>query len=265
MTGGEETYGLTKRPILQTMQGELLVSTIIPVYNGERYLADAIESVLAQRHRPIEIAVVDDGSTDGTAEIAKRFKGSIRYTYQPNRGVATARNEGLKVAKGDVIGFLDADDLWPEGKLEVQLGYLVDNPSTEVVIGQVQFSRVSGGEAGAPVFSTYAEPFVSTNLGSALFRRSAFDRIGLFDEGMAYNEDTDWFMRARECSVSMVVLDEVALIYRIHQQNMIRFKSERDRYFARALKMSLDRRRKAGQDAATDLPPLSRPSRAGDG
>ena len=104
------------------MQDKPLVSAIIPVYNCERYLAEAIESVLAQTYRPIGIIVVDDGSTDGSADVAKSFTDpQVRYFYQPNSGQGAARNQGTNLARGSFFTFLDADDLWTDNKLELQL------------------------------------------------------------------------------------------------------------------------------------------------
>ncbi|MBI4573499.1 MAG: glycosyltransferase family 2 protein, partial [candidate division NC10 bacterium] len=104
-----------------------LVSVILPVYNGERFLAAAIASILAQDYQPIEVIVVDDGSTDGTAAIARSFQG-VRYLYQPNQGPAFARNAGIAVARGAFIAFLDADDLMVPTRLSVQAGYLLAHP-----------------------------------------------------------------------------------------------------------------------------------------
>src|SRR5436190_9496549 len=95
-----------------------LISCIVPVFNGDRYLAETLDSILAQTHRPIEIIVVDDGSTDGTSAIAAEYGEKIRYIRQENSGVASARNLGLQSARGDFIAFLDADDLWHAGKLQ---------------------------------------------------------------------------------------------------------------------------------------------------
>lgn len=99
------------------MENSRLISIIIPVYNREHYLAEAIESVLAQTYRPIEIIVVDDGSTDGTADVARRFSETVRYFYQTNSGCGASRNTGIKKGVGSFLSFLDSDDLWVEEKL----------------------------------------------------------------------------------------------------------------------------------------------------
>ena len=94
-----------------------MISCIVPVYNGERYLAETLQSILGQRVGPLEVIVVDDGSTDGTAGVARRFGSAIRVLHQTNAGPAAARNLGLSEARGDFVAFLDADDLWKPDKL----------------------------------------------------------------------------------------------------------------------------------------------------
>ena len=98
-----------------------LISCVIPVFNGERYLGEALESVLAQSYQPLEVIVVDDGSTDETAEVARRYGERVRYVWQPNAGETAARNLGLTAAHGEFIAFLDADDVWDSEKLERQI------------------------------------------------------------------------------------------------------------------------------------------------
>src|SRR5437667_12630279 len=111
-----------------------LVSVVIPCYNGERYLAEAIESVLAQRYEPLEIIVVDDGSTDRSAEVARHFGDAVQYVCQPHAGAAAARNRGVGLATGDLIAFLDADDVWTEGRLARQVQVLEADPSVGMVM-----------------------------------------------------------------------------------------------------------------------------------
>jgi glycosyltransferase involved in cell wall biosynthesis len=105
----------------------LLVSVIVPVYNGERYLSAALESIFAQDYHPFEVIVVDDGSGDSSAAIAKSFK-SVQYIYQTNQGIANAWNLGIDASKGELIAFLDCDDLWTPNKLRLQVDYLVNHP-----------------------------------------------------------------------------------------------------------------------------------------
>jgi glycosyltransferase involved in cell wall biosynthesis len=234
-----------------------LVSVIIPVYNGERYLGEAIESVLAQDYRPMEVIVVNDGSTDNTETIAKRYGNDIIYARQEKRGPAAARNRGLRMSHGEVIGFLDADDLWSENKLSLQLTRLAEDRSVEIVMGLSQPMKLQTDKDGKAIFEKWYDPFCALLLGAALFRKSVFEKVGLFDETLHYGEDTDWFMRVREMGVSMTIIQEVSLFYRRHESNMTLDSVTRDRFFIKALKKSLDRRRKEGQGSVSSLPKLA--------
>ena len=222
-----------------------LVSVVIPAFNGERFLREAVQSVLDQKYSPIEIIVVDDGSTDGTATVARSLSETVRYLHQINKGPAAARNRGIEQAQGSLIAFADADDLWPADKLALQLPYLISDPSIEIVMGRIQQVNLSGEGFGEPAFSV--------NLGSAIVRRSVFERVGLFDESMRYSEDVDWFMRVREAGAAIMTIEAVTLFYRQHEQNMTRGKSTSELNILKTLKRSLDRRRER-EGVASALP-----------
>jgi len=231
------------------------VSVIIPVYNGSAFLAEAVESVRGQADALLEVVIVDDGSTDGTAELAKGLpQAGLRYVYQDNAGPSSARNHGLTLARGDVIGFLDADDLWPVDRLRRQMRALDDNASVDVVLGRTQCVRQTGA-SGEDRLEKCFPPVVLLSPTAALFRRRAFERVGTFDETMRYGEDTDWFMRARECGVPILVEDDVALLYRRHEHNMTLGRNMKELRVLDVLKRSLDRRRRHGGVAAS-LPGL---------
>jgi len=232
------------------------VSVIIPIFNCEAYLAEAVESVRRQAYPDLELIIVDDGSTDGTARIAKGLlNDSLRYVYQDNGGPSRARNRGLALAGGDVIGFLDADDLWPAGRLQRPMRVLDQDPSVDVVLGRTQLVRhVVGAGRDAPL-EDCAPPFVLLSPTAALFRRRAFERVGYFDDALRYGEDTDWFMRARESGVPILVQEDVVLRYRRHENNMTHGWNIKERRVMDVLKRSLDRRRRRG-GAAESLPSL---------
>jgi len=116
-----------------------LLSAIVPTYNAAGFLAEAIESIRWQTYQPVEIIVVDDGSTDDTAEVVRGLGGEIRYVEQANAGPAAARNRGLELAQGELIAFLDADDRWPRDKLEIQVPRLLGNPELDLVLGRIQY------------------------------------------------------------------------------------------------------------------------------
>lgn len=216
-----------------------LVSVIVPVYNGAAFLGEALTSIRAQAYPALDILVIDDGSTDDSAGVAARTEG-VRLLNQANRGPAAARNLGLAAARGDLIAFLDADDLWPAGKLAAQVARLQSAPTLEVALGRVQ----AFGAAGVPLPAT--EPVIDVHLGSGVFRRAVFERVGVFDAGLRFSEDHDWFLRAREQDVRMVVMAAVTLLYRVHAGNMTRQADTAGYGLAVVLKRSLDRRRAAG-------------------
>src|SRR4030042_2354962 len=114
-----------------------LISVVIPVWNGERFLAEAVEVVLNQTYPPHEVIVVDDGSTDGSAEVAKSFGALVRYHIQGKKGAATARNHGVELSQGNFIAFLDADDFWVKDKLARQMKIFLDHPDSDMVLVQV--------------------------------------------------------------------------------------------------------------------------------
>ena len=230
------------------------ISIIIPTYNHARFLPEAVASVRQQQYDPLEIIVVDDGSTDGTAEIVARLPKPIRYFRQSNKGPASARNKGLLAASGDFVAFLDADDLWPPRKLELQIAFLCRRPQLGPVLGKIR--RIDTQEICESILGK-DEALGGINLGSGLFRKSVFDKVGLFDETLRYSEDHDWFLRARENGVSMAILSETTLFYRVHGRNMTRAKEAQGFQLARVLKKSLDRRRLQNGGQVKSLPALS--------
>lgn len=230
-------------------QTHLSVSVIMPVYNGERFLREAIENVWAQEYTPLELIVVDDGSTDRTADIAREYDGRLCYVYQSNAGPSAARNHGIRLARGRALAFLDVDDLWGPHQLGRQAAYLAAHPSVEIVQGLVQrFQLRSVGDA--IISEPLAKPYQFVNLGSAVYLRSVFEKVGLFDETMWENEDTDWFIRAWEHNVQKAVRNEVVLFYRLHAENMSRTQQLVAGGQARLLKKHLDRQR-TGRGAQT--------------
>ncbi len=231
-----------------------LISVIIPVFNGEPFIAEAIQSVFNQNYEPLEIIVIDDGSTDETADVVKNLPGNILYYYQQNSGVAVARNAGLRLAKGGLIAFIDADDVWVDNKLTLQIEQFNQFPETEVVIGFLLPVR-SGNQTrleALPV--TNNKGALALTLGSTLIKRSVFDKIGGFDEELALSEDTDWFFRLREADVKVRINKEVVQFYRLHDKNITLDKNQANCFQLKAFKKSLDRRRKAGVNAGFSLP-----------
>lgn len=231
------------------------VSVIIPVLNGERFLAAAVASIRGQRYPSVEVIVVDDGSTDGTAAVANALGGEVRCVSQANAGPPSARNRGLDLARGELIAFLDADDLWSQDKLELQVGRLAADPDLDVVMGMTQIFRPAPATADAGALGEPAgPPALLLSLGSALFRREVFDRVGRFDQSQRLDDDVDWFLRALEADVRILPLSHVAQFYRRHDRNITNAREVDRRFYLMALKKSLDRRRRAPGDAPTAMP-----------
>lgn len=236
------------------------VSVIITTFNGARFLAQAIESVRSQQYEPLEIIVIDDGSTDSTPEVAARYGDTIRYIFQQNSGAAMARNRGLAEVRGEVIAFLDVDDLWPEGKLELQIARLQQDPQLDIVSGRAQFVYLPGAAEPDILFEGANQTVTNVYLGAALFRPRVFEQVGPFDAQYRYGDDQDWFLRSREANVRMVILEQITLLYQLHATNMTRDKEAPQLELARILKRSLDRRRakRAGKSGeAESLRPWS--------
>lgn len=233
---------------------DALVSVVVPVYNGERYLDEALGSILRQGHAPIEILVVDDGSTDRSAAIARDAGAAVRVIAQPHRGLPAARNRGVAEARGEYVAFLDCDDVWTERRLALQLGILRRQPEIAIVLGHTRRMWTSPAAGGAPCETRLAETEVALSLGAALIRRSVFDLVGGFDEALSHAHDWDWFMRVRERGVVLVVHDEVTQLYRRHGDNMTNRWSESMTSFAQMIQKSVARRRAHGP--AASLPPL---------
>jgi len=232
---------------------ESSVSAIIPAYNAAPYLAEAVESILGQNYQPLEILIVDDGSTDGTPEVASRFAGSnVRYIRQPHSGSPFALNNGLRNAGGNLICFLDSDDVWTPDKLALQVPLIMQDATVEIVLShQRRMWRPKGSSD-----YRFTEPELALHPQSCVFRRSVFDKVGLFDTSFKYAADWDWFMRARELGVKFVVHLEVTNYYRRHGNNL-----SNDDASAKAallmLKRSLERRRaRGGTGIAFSLPSL---------
>jgi len=233
-----------------------LISVIIPVFNGERFIAEAIQSVLNQNYEPLEIIVIDDGSTDGTADIVKIFEGNIRYFYQKNSGIAVARNAGVTKAKGDFITFIDADDVWAKNKLEIQTRLFENNPEAELVIGFLVRSPFIGCEKLWTMNPESMKGIFATQLGSTLIKNEVFQKVGLFDEEMQQAEDLDWLMRVREAGIRVLAHKDIVQFYTIHDKNVTNDRRLSNLFMLKAYKKSLDRRRKSGDETLRNVSKL---------
>lgn len=189
-----------------------LVSVVIPAFNAAAYIQDAVETVLAQSYRPLEIIIVDDGSTDDTVERVARYADQVVLLRQSNRGPGAARNLGVSRATGQIIAFLDADDLWPAERLKNMVELMLRHPEAGIVRGQIQ--RMDGLTVReAAVGQENLGPFSPV---SAIYRASIFALCGGFDQHSTLRgaEDLDWYLRCQERGVTTVTYAAPSIIYR---------------------------------------------------
>jgi glycosyltransferase involved in cell wall biosynthesis len=224
-----------------------LVSCIVPVFNGERYIREALDSIFAQTYRPLEIIVADDGSTDNTAVLVGSYGDRVRCLGQNNQGPAAARNLGICAGKGEFIAFLDADDLWHREKLERQMARFQARPELEHCVAHAQNFWIAEMDAEAEKYQRHriSQPLPGYVTGTLLARRAIFDAVGLFNPALAHGDSTDWFLRAAERGAVMELFSDVLLFRRLHPANRSRVLAERSRdEFLKLLKLSLDRKRR---------------------
>ncbi len=221
-----------------------LISCIVPVFNGELYLGEALESILNQTYRPLEIIVADDGSSDGTAAVVARYSTQVRYLWQPNAGVAAARNLGLSAALGDFVAFLDADDLWHAEKLERQMARFEVRPELELCVTHVRNFWIPELREEEARFQNhrFSQPLPGYTTQALLARRVLFDAVGPFNIALRAADDADWFLRAAEQGVVMDLLPDVLVHRRLHHTNISRTPVVYSSIL-KVIKMSLDRRR----------------------
>lgn len=222
------------------------MSAAIPVRDGEAYLAEAIESVLAQSRPCDQVIVVDNGSTDRSAEIARGFGPAVEVVSEPRPGIGAARNAAMAVASGDYVAFLDADDLWQPEKTRLQLAAFEAKPDLQLAFGHVlQFVSPDVAAADAATLSVPPGPQPGLYIGAMMARRSAVEAIGPWAEDVAVSDGLSFLLHARELNLAQAMLPETVTHRRVHGENhSIQNRGERSE-FARQLKRSLDRRRGA--------------------
>jgi glycosyltransferase involved in cell wall biosynthesis len=226
-----------------------LLSVIMATYNRGPFIVSALESLLQQAYSPLEIIIVDDGSTDGTAplidELIVREGAPIHYVWQTNAGFPAALNHGLRLARGKIVSFLDSDDLWPKDRLPAQIVLFdtLELPSQvkpEIILGREERFAINGTVDPAELAAANERPF-HYSLGASLFARKVFDSVGLFDESLPYCADWDWFSRAREAGIPMASDSRVTLRMRVHGGNLTQNRQLSNLYTARMVRKHLDR------------------------
>jgi glycosyltransferase involved in cell wall biosynthesis len=221
------------------MKTPLPLSAIIPAHNHCEFLYEALDSVLRQQYQPLEILVVDDGSTDDTRALVAAYPHPVRYFHQEQRGPAAARNEGIRQARGDLIAFLDNDDLWSPTHLETLAGCLLQEPDLGIAHGRIRNFR----DDGTARFWC-SPPYHLSVLPSAVYRKTVFEKVGLLDESLRFGEDGDFFIRCWENGIRKQMLDHLSMLYRRHGGNMTANKNLRELGLVQVYQRRLDRIRR---------------------
>ncbi len=216
------------------------VSVIVPVYNGKRFLAEALQSIVQQTRPVHEILVVDDGSTDDSSRIAATIPGVcvLRISHQ---GLGVALNHGIRHATGHLLAFLDADDRWLPNKQERQIAALRERTELDIAFGHVRQFSTRPTENGTEEIWSTPQPAISKP--SMLIRRASFDRVGWFSEGEKHHDFLDWYARAIEQKLQSLMLQDVVFERRIHDHNMGRADTSKvhQRFFS-TLRATIHRR-----------------------
>jgi glycosyltransferase involved in cell wall biosynthesis len=208
------------------------------MYNAQNYIRETIQSVLDQTTPIKEVLLIDDGSTDGTAEKVRAFGARVKLVRQQNAGAGAARNTGIAHATGEFFCFLDADDLWLPEKTEKQMDLLIEK--VEMVFGQVEHfhSPDMPAKKRPTAIAHNGDGYVP---GTMLIRRSGFNRVGPFRTDLAVGEFIDWYSRAVAIGLNGVLLDEVVLKRRIHKANLTRRTTDARTHYLKVIRQKLKR------------------------
>ena len=225
------------------------VSVILIVRNGEAFIAQALESVTRSTVRPLEILVIDGGSSDRTLEIATRFRGVVPVR-QRSSGLPSAYNEGIALARGSLLAVISHDDRWRPEKLETQAAYMAAHPEVMFTVTHVQHVA-EPGTTPPPGFRAELldHPVPGFIMECLMARRECFDQVGMFDPALPVSEDTDWFARARDLGVPMAVLPDTLVLKRVHGTNASLSEPDLNRLLLRTLRNSIGRKRAPSEPA----------------
>lgn len=224
-----------------------LISVIMPVFNTGKYVKEAIESVFSQTHKNMELICINDGSTDNSLSILKSFGNKIILLSSKNNcGVSEARNKGIRIAKGEFLAFLDADDVWENNKLEVQMNQFDINSNLDISFSYMKcFISPDLSEEAKRI--RYCPPdSVSGHIPStAVIKRTSFEKVGYFDSRFKNGQFIDWLIKTKEIGLNIGTVNDVLLLRRIHETNIgVRERETSRSDYLKIVKEALDRKRK---------------------
>jgi glycosyltransferase involved in cell wall biosynthesis len=196
------------------------VSCVVPVHNGRRYLAETLRSILGQTHPPLEVIVVDNGSTDDSAAIARSFGPPVTVIEQENRGPPGGRNRGIRAASGDYLAFCDSDDLFHPEKLARQVARFTARPELELSLCTAECFWESGLEEERARYERHGRTRATHAFGNLVARRDVFDRVGMLDESLVFGDQIDWFTRVAEAKLVVELLPDVLMLRRMHADSI---------------------------------------------
>ena len=223
-----------------------LISCIVSSFNSEKYIAEAISSILDQTYKHTEIIVADGGSTDNTKEVIQRFNSNIKFITQKILSPAETRNLGFQSSKGNYVAFLDADDLWHPEKLTRQMIRFTENPETDLCITYAEMFWSEDLKNEKIIFRNHPRTksipgYATTTL---LAKKKVFEIAGKFNKDLWFTDATEWFIRVKGLGLKIHMIEEPLTYHRVHQSNLTKRKSEESREeFLALVKSVLDRKK----------------------
>jgi glycosyltransferase involved in cell wall biosynthesis len=220
-----------------------LVSAIISVKNGEQFLAQAIESVLAQDYEPFELLIILGESVDKTEDIARSYE-KAQCIIQSGKGIANANNTGIQYASGSLVAFLSHDDMWKPEKLSTQVKFMMEHPEYEYTTARVKFFL----EPGRNIPSGFRKELLDGDhvghiMETLMAKKTLFSKVGYFDTELKISEDVDWFSRAIDMKIPTAVVPEVLLLKRVHDTNVSISTSQDNEYLLETVRRAILRKK----------------------
>lgn len=221
-----------------------LVSIVMPAYNAGKYIVEAVESVFQQSYSPIEMIVVDDGSTDDTVEKLSRFESDIKLIISSHQGTASARNIGIKQARGQLIAFLDADDTMHQDKIKFQVDEFLTDLNLDLCYTMFNNFLTPDADEGLKRTRPQKEgPIKGCVCGTTMIKKDAFDKVGYFDTTLRVGEFIDWYARATDLGLKVKFIERDLYNRRSHAGNITATQQQSFKDYAKLLRAKIDRKK----------------------